>query len=96
MPFGFKNAGAWIQKVMDDALAEHTNAKCYFDDVLIYSKTFKEHLLHVKSVFRMIAAVGLKAHSSKCLFGAREVSCLGHVWSADGVRPIEAKVKTIS
>ena len=44
----------------------------------------------------MIAAVGLKAHPSKCVFGAREVPYLGHVLFADGVRPMETKVKTIT
>ena len=91
-----KNAGACFQKVMDEALVEHTNAKCYIDDVLIYSKTFAEQLRHVESVFGMIAAVGLKAHSLKCVFGAREVPCGGHGLSSDGVRPKEAKVKTIT
>ena len=96
MPFGVKNAGACFQKKMDDALVKHTNVKCYIDDVLIYSKTFAEHLRHVEGVFRMIVAVGLKAHPSKCVFGAREVPYLGHVLSADGAIPMEAKVKTIT
>ena len=37
MHFGLKNAGACFLKMMDDALAHHPNAKCYIDDVLIYS-----------------------------------------------------------
>ena len=48
MPFGLKNAGACFQKVMDDALAQHPNAKCYIDDVLIYSTTFEQHLAHIR------------------------------------------------
>ena len=43
----------------------------------------------------MIAPVGLKAHPSKCVFGARKVPCLGHMLSAKGVMPMEAKIKTI-
>ena len=58
MPFGLEKAGACFQKVMDDTLAEHTNAKCYIDDILIYSKTFEEHLEHIEQVFEMIVAVG--------------------------------------
>ena len=95
MPFGLKNAGACFQKVMDDALADHSNDKCYIDDVLIYSKTFEEHMPHIKQVFDMIAAVGLNAHTSKCVFGAHDVPYLGHMLSANGVQPMEAKVKTI-
>ena len=39
--------------------------------------------------------MGLKAHLSKCVFGAQEVPYLEHLLSASGVRPTEAKVKTI-
>ena len=77
MPFGLKNAGACFQKVMDDALAHHPNVKCYIDDVLIYSTTFEQHLAHIRQTFDNIAAMGLKAHPAKCVFGAREVPYLG-------------------
>ena len=96
MPFGLRNAGACFLKVMDDALGQHSNAKCYIDDVLTYSKNFEEHMEHIRQVFDMIAAVGLKAHPSKCVFGAQEVPYLGHLLSVKGVKPMEAKVETIT
>ena len=68
---------------------------CYIDDVLIYSTTFKQHLGHIRQAFDSIAAMGRKAHPSKCVFGAQEVPYLGHLVSASGVRPMEAKIKTI-
>ena len=95
MPFGPKNAGACFQKVMDDAQAHHSNAKCYIDDVLIYSTTFEHHLAHIRQAFDSVAAMGLKSHPTKCVFGAQEVPYLGHLLSANDVRPMGAKVKTI-
>ena len=68
MPFGLKNAGACFQKVMDDALAHHFNAKCYINDVLIYSTTFEQHLAHIRQAFDSIAAMGLKSHPWKCVW----------------------------
>ena len=94
MPAGLKNASACFQKVMDDALAHHPNAKCYIDDVLIYGTTFEQHLAHIRQAFDSIPAMDLKAHPSKCVFSAQEVPYLGHVLSASGVRPMEAKIKT--
>ena len=95
IPFGLKNAGACFQKVMDDALAHHPNAKCYIDDVLIYSTTFEQHQSYIREDFESIAAMGLKVHPSKCVLAAQEVPYLGHLLSASGVRPMEAKIKTI-
>ena len=94
MLFGLKNAGACFKKVMDDALARHPNAKCYIDDVLIYSATFEQHLAHIEQAFENIAAMGQRTHPSKCVFGAEEVPYLGHLLLANGVRPMEAKVET--
>ena len=95
MPFGLKNAGACFQKVMDDAQAHHPNAECYIDDVLIYTTTFEQHLAHIRQAYDSIAAMGLKAHPSKCVFGAQEVPYLGHLLSASGVTPMEAKIKPV-
>ena len=95
MSFGFKNARACFQKIMYDALAHHPNAKCYIDDVLIYGTTFEQYPGHIRQAFDSIAAMGLKAHPTKCVFSAQEVPYLGHLLSASGVRPMEAKVETI-
>ena len=95
MPFGLKNASACFQRVMDDALAHHPNAKCYIDDLLIYSTTIEQPLAHIRQAFGSIATMGLKAHPSKSVFVAQESLYLGHLLSASGVRPMEAKVKTI-
>ena len=95
MPFGLKKAGACFLKVMNDAQAHHLNAKCYIDNVLLYSTTFEQHLAHIRQAFDSIAAMGLKSHPLRCVFGAQEVPYLGHRLSASRVRPMETKVKTI-
>ena len=78
MLFGLKNASACFQKVMDDALAHHRNAKCYINDVLIHNTTFEQYLAHIRPAFDIIAAMGLESHPPKCVFGAQEVPYLGH------------------
>ena len=49
MPYGLCNAPATFQHLMQNCLGELnlTYALIYLDDVIIYSKTEKEHLVHL-------------------------------------------------
>ena len=63
--------------------------------MLTYSTTFEEHLAHIRHAFDSIAAMGLKVHPTKCVFGAQEVPYHGHLLLASGVRPMEVRVKKL-
>ena len=54
----------------------------YINDFIILSKTFEEHLVHVKQILRRLADAGLKVKPSKCFFAMNEVDFLGHRVSA--------------
>ena len=53
MPFGLCNAPVTFQRVMQRVLAglEWKTCFVYLDDVLIASKTFEDHLVHLHEVF---------------------------------------------
>ena len=53
MPFGFCNAPATSQCLMQSVLAGLESRICFIDndDVLVGSCTFEEHLSHLKQVF---------------------------------------------
>ena len=57
--------------------------------------SIEDHLEHIWQVLDAISVVDVKVHPSKCVFGALEVPYSGHILSAKGVSPMEAKVKTI-
>src|ERR1700742_4276006 len=52
MPFGLKNAPGTFQRLMDEILEEYIGefVTVYLDDIMIYSRDFKEHLEHVDKV----------------------------------------------
>ena len=56
MPFGITNAPATFCNLMNDVLNEYIDqfVVVYLDDILIYSKTLEDHLLHLRKVFSQL------------------------------------------
>jgi hypothetical protein len=57
MSFGLTDAPATFQRAMNDTLAP-VPRKCavvFFDDILIYSKTYDDHLSHVQQVLEILS-----------------------------------------
>ena len=98
MPFGLSNAPATFQALMNDVLRPFLRrfVLVFFDDILIYSTSWSEHLQHVGLVFTTLRAHGLFLKRSKCSFGALSVAYLGHVISAAGVAMDSDKVAAVT
>ena len=60
----------------------------YLDDIIVFSKDFEDHITRLKMVFDRLKAANLKLKPKKCVFGCRKVRFLGHLVSADGVKPL--------
>ena len=71
MPFGLTNAPATFQFLMNDIfrLALQRYVLVFFYDILIYSKSWNDHLLHLSIVFETLLHNQLFVNRSKCLFG---------------------------
>ena len=67
----------------------------YFDDILIYSKTKKDHLDHLRQVCLTLRKESLYANLEKCAFLTQRVIFLGFVVTAEGVSADPKKVKSI-
>jgi hypothetical protein len=72
-----------------------TFARCYIDDIVVWSASLKEHLLHLQEIFSRLRKAGLKVHPGKCLFAAESIDFLGHRVSAAGLAPQEEKVAAV-
>jgi hypothetical protein len=83
MPFGLSNALATFQALMNNMLRPYLCrfVLVFFDDILIYSSSWAEHLQHVAIIFNKLRAHHLHLKRSKCSFGTTSVAYLGHVIS---------------
>ena len=89
MPYGLCNAPVMFQHLMQNCLGELnlTYVLIYLDNMIVYSKTEEEHLVHLRAVLERFMEHGLKLKLSKCNFFRTEISYLGHKVSAAGMEP---------
>ena len=67
----------------------------YIDDIVVYSKTFEDHLKHVDLVLQAIAESGLTLSPPKCHLGYRSIVVLGNIVSRLGLSTHHEKLKAI-
>jgi hypothetical protein len=87
MPIGLCNAPSTFQSLMNHVFRPFLHHFCLvlFDDILIYSKTWKSHLAHVDRVLHLLSQHKIFLKQSKCAFGASEVECLRNIVDKDGI-----------
>ena len=97
MPFGFTNAPATFQRLMETYLGDLNLHWCiiYLDDIVIFSDNLASHFERLEAVFQKCKEAGLKLKPSKCELFQWQLAYLGHVISAQGVATDEGKIKAI-
>ncbi|KAL6455474.1 hypothetical protein MHYP_G00361030 [Metynnis hypsauchen] len=97
LPFGLKNAAATFQRLMESVLMKVKGRCCfvYIDDIIVYSTSIEQHLQHLEDVFCCLHDAGLTLNLKKCNLLKRELTFLGHVVSANGVRTEQSKVEAV-
>ena len=81
IPFGLCGAPATFQRLMNVVLEKENWHMCliYLDDVMIFARSFDEHLNRVEIILSKLFESGLKLSPSKCNFFERTIHFLGHV-----------------
>lgn len=97
MPFGLCNAPSMFQAAMNVVFRPYLRRflLVFFDDILVYSKLWEDHVIHLRKVLEVLSAQQLFVKPSKCTFGAREVDYLGHIIYVEGVRVDNRKIEAM-
>jgi hypothetical protein len=77
-PYGFRNSLSAFVRALKLALGGETDefAVFYVDDVLVFSRTFRDHLRHLDIVLNKLARAGFTLNAAKCRFC--QIRFLGH------------------
>ena len=97
LPQGLKNSPSVFQRLMNQTLGTLRWDVClaYLDDIVIYSRSFRQHLIDVDRVCHALQSSNFKLHPDKCCFFRREISFLGHHINAHGCSPTDDNIRAI-
>ena len=97
IPFGLTNAPTAFMDLMNRVFRPYVDqfVVVFIDDILVYSKDAQEHEQHLKLVLQKLREKKLYANLSKCAFWLKEVSFLGHIVSAEGIRVDRTKIEAV-
>lgn len=91
LPFGYRNSPIIFQRILSGIIRRRgLSGFCtnFMDDVLVFSKSFEEHMEHVERFLKAVQDEGFKLKMIKCKFAKKSIRYLGHVISNDEVRPM--------
>ena len=78
MPFAMINSAATLKRAMTKLLHGLDNVEFYWDDILVHTRTWEEHIKALRELFRRLLAAGMTIRPTNCLFGVNTVDFLGH------------------
>ena len=95
MPMGMQAASATFQQIMDVLLRDLEFCVGFIDDILVFSNTWEDHLMHVAVVLDRVGGSGFTFDPAKCEIGKSSTKFLGHLITAQGNKPDPSKIDTI-
>ena len=96
MPFGLTNAPATFNRIMENLVrANRSYTGVFFDDVIFYSKSLEDHMIHLCEVFQVLRAHKLYINLKKSEFFLEEIQYLGHIISKTGIHMDPKKLEVV-
>ena len=93
---GLKNSPPSFQRIMSDLLSPCRKfCLIYLDDILIYSKTFDQHLQHLNQVLSILNNHKFQLNPQKCELIKTSIDYLGHTINVNGIKPLQERINKI-
>ena len=98
LPQGIKTASAEAQRLLTGLFAGYLGLfiSVFIDDLIVYSKSFTDHLNDLRIVFDILRGANLKASAKKCQFAYPSVEYLGYEISERGIKPTDNYIADIA
>ncbi|UYV68139.1 hypothetical protein LAZ67_5003162, partial [Cordylochernes scorpioides] len=97
LPYGLKNAPSQFERIMKSVFTKHNihYALNYFDDIIIHSKTYEEHIKHLDDILGTFEQEDIKLNLNKCKFLQKEIQFLGYTINSGKYTPNNTNIEAI-
>ena len=95
LPFGISSAPEVFQKWNENAFGDIPDVYVVFDDLIIAVNNDQEHDATLRRVLDRARELNIRFSKNKIQLKVDQVKYLGHILSADGIRPDPDKIKAI-
>ncbi|UYV78462.1 hypothetical protein LAZ67_16001480, partial [Cordylochernes scorpioides] len=97
LPYGLKNAPSQFERIMKSVFTKHNihYALNYFDDIIIHSKTYEEHIKHLDDILGIFKQEDIKLNLNKCKFLQKEIQFLGYTINSGKYTPNNTNIEAI-
>ena len=93
---GLKNFLPSFQKVIVNTLTPCRQfSLVYLDDIIVFSRTYDDHILHLTQVFIALSNRNFVLNPSKCMLLVSQINYLGHTISEKIITPMKEKIQAI-
>jgi hypothetical protein len=97
IPYGFRNSLVGFMRALQTVLGDETCGYVinYVDDILVFSRSFDQHIDHLDTVLNKLTSVGFTINARKCNFCNPEIKFLDHVFSREKLMPDPQQIEAI-
>ena len=94
---GFWNSPSYVQRQIDRILqSHHAYAQAYINDIVVFSKTLKEHISHLDTVFELLNSLDIVLAPAKTFLSFPSTTLLGQKVDSLGMTAAGKKIMAIS